>query len=152
MSCMDAQLTPPVFMLCISWPVCPHASQQGEATTEEKERRQQEKGNNTLHDILAVSLVFSIETQKEHIEEKRGGGMCPLFHYVVSHILWLCSEFSLSSGQVQWPYEMSLLEAGTVGYICGWGAHRDVTWVIVSLRDGLRGHVRARLARMLVVC
>lgn len=60
-----------------------------QATTEEKERRQQEKGNNTLklHDILAVSLLFSIETQKEDIEEKRGGGMCPLFHYVVSHIL-----------------------------------------------------------------
>lgn len=67
MSRMDAQLTPPVFMLCISWQVCSHASQQ-----EENEKRQQEKENNTLklHDILAVSLLFFIETQKEHIEEK----------------------------------------------------------------------------------
>lgn len=47
--------------------------------------------------------------------------MCPLFHYIVSHILWLCFEFSLSSVQVQWPYEMSLLEE--VGYVCGCGAH-----------------------------
>lgn len=47
--------------------------------------------------------------------------MCPLFHYIVSHILWLCFEFSLSSVQVQWPYEMSLPEE--VGYVCGCGAH-----------------------------
>lgn len=39
--------------------------------------------------------------------------MCPLLHYVISHILWLCFEFSLSSVQGQWPSEMSFLVVRT---------------------------------------
>lgn len=109
-----------------------------------RERKQHPKV--TWH-FSCFSPVFHRDTKRAYRRKVVECVHCSITLFLIFCDSVLSFHFPVfrSSGHMKWVFWRQ------VGYICGWGAHGDAVWVIVSLRDGLRGHVGARLARMLIV-